>query len=63
MSGLGADMSGKTFWNPDRNSDMSSFSRIFGLEIDFDDLYFTISPNASPLIVQSSYDSNKIKTS
>jgi hypothetical protein len=26
------------------------FSGIFGLEIDFDDLHFTSSPNASPLI-------------
>jgi hypothetical protein len=47
-------MSGKTFWNPARNPDMSVFSGMFGFEIDFDDLHFTDSPNASPLIVRSS---------
>jgi hypothetical protein len=41
-------MSGKAFWNPVRNLDMFDFSRTFGLWIDFDDLYFTDSPNASP---------------
>jgi hypothetical protein len=43
-------MSGKTFWNPARNLDMSDFSGTFGLWMDFDDLHFTDSPNASPLI-------------
>jgi hypothetical protein len=33
---------------------MPGSSEIFGLEIDFDDLHFTDSPNASPLIVRSS---------
>jgi hypothetical protein len=47
-------MSGKTFWNPVKNPDMSDFSGIFGLEIDFDDLHFINSPNAPPLIVRSS---------
>jgi hypothetical protein len=32
----------------------------FGGKIVFDVLHFTNSPNASPLIVRSSYDSNKI---
>jgi hypothetical protein len=41
-------MSGKAFWNPVRNPDMPSFSGIFGLEIYFDDLHFTDSPNAPP---------------
>jgi hypothetical protein len=47
-------MSDKAFWNPVRNPDMSDFSGFFGLWIDFDNLHFTDSPNASPLIVQSS---------
>jgi hypothetical protein len=47
-------MSGKTFWNPVREPDMSDFSGIFSLEVDFDDLNFTNSPNASLLIVRSS---------
>jgi hypothetical protein len=41
-------MFGKTFWNPVRNPDMSDFFGNFGLEIDFDNLCFTDSPNASP---------------
>jgi hypothetical protein len=44
-------MSGQIFWNPVRNSDKFDFSRIFGFWIDFDDLHFTDSPNAAPLIV------------
>jgi hypothetical protein len=55
-------MSGKAFWNLVRNPDMSDFSRIFGLEIDFNDLHFIDSLNASLLIVRNSYDSNKVKT-
>jgi hypothetical protein len=47
-------MSDKSFWNLVRNPDMSDFSGIFGLEIDFDDLHFTDSPNAFLLIVRSS---------
>jgi hypothetical protein len=47
-------MSGQTFWNLVRNPDMSSFSRTFDLWIDFDDLHFIDSPNASPFIIQSS---------
>jgi hypothetical protein len=47
-------MSGKAFWNPVRNLDVSNFSGTFSLWIDFDDLHFTDSPNASPLIVRSS---------
>jgi hypothetical protein len=39
---------------------MSDLTRDFDGKIDFDVLYFTNSPNASPLIVRSSYDSNKI---
>jgi hypothetical protein len=39
---------------------MSGMTRDFGAKIDFDVLHFTNSPNAPPLIVQSSYDSNKI---
>jgi hypothetical protein len=42
-------MSGKAFWNPVRNPYMSSFSGTFDLWIDFNDLHFTDSPNASPL--------------
>jgi hypothetical protein len=55
-------MFGKAFWNPIRNPDMSGFSRTFGLWIDFNDLHFTDLTNVSPLIVRTSYDSNKIKT-
>jgi hypothetical protein len=53
------DMSGKGFWNPVRNLDMSDISGKYGLWIDFDDLHFTNSPNTSPLIVRSSCDSKK----
>jgi hypothetical protein len=56
-------MSSKALWNPIRNPDMSSFSRTLSLWLDFDDLHFTNSPNASPLIVQSSKDSKKNKNS
>jgi hypothetical protein len=47
------DMSGNSFWNPVRNSDMSDFSGNFGFWIDFDVLHFINTPNASPLIVRS----------
>jgi hypothetical protein len=46
-------MSSLALWNSVRNPDKSDFSRIFGLWIDFDDLLFTDSLNASPLIVRS----------
>jgi hypothetical protein len=59
--GWGPDMSGFAYWNPARKPDMSEFSREFDSKEFFDDLHFTNSPNASPLIVQSSYDKNKIK--
>jgi hypothetical protein len=62
MSGLGAGHVRQCLWNPVRNLDMSDFSENFGLEIVFDDLHFINSPNVSPLIVQSSYDTNKIKS-
>jgi hypothetical protein len=39
---------------------MSGLIGDFGGKIDFDVLHFTNSPNASPFIVHSSYDSNKI---
>jgi hypothetical protein len=42
---------------------MSGLTGDFGGKIDFDVLHFTNSPNASPLIVQSSWDSNKIYNS
>jgi hypothetical protein len=44
MSGLGAGHVRTDFLEFD-------FSRIFGFWIDFDDLHFTDSPNAAPLIV------------
>jgi hypothetical protein len=47
-------------WNPTKGPDMSGLTRDFGGKIDFNILHFTNSPNASSLIVQSSYDSNKI---
>jgi hypothetical protein len=40
---------------------MSGLTVDFGGKVDFDDLHFTNSPNASPLIVWSSWDTNKIK--
>jgi hypothetical protein len=48
MSGLGADMFGKSLWNLVCNPDMSGYTGNFGLWIDFDDLHFTNSPNAPP---------------
>jgi hypothetical protein len=39
---------------------MSDLIGDFDGKIDFDIFHFTNSPNASPLIVRSSYDSNKI---
>jgi hypothetical protein len=53
-------MSGQSLWNSAKGSDMSDLTGDFGGKIDFDDLHFTNSPNAFPLIVRSSYDSNKI---
>jgi hypothetical protein len=41
-------MSDQTLWNLVRNPDKSNFSVNFGLWIDFDDLHFTNSLNASP---------------
>jgi hypothetical protein len=57
----GLDMSDFTFWNPARKLDMSKFSGEFSSKKFFDDLHITNSLNASPLIVWSSYDTNKIK--
>jgi hypothetical protein len=42
-------MSVKSLWNLVWNPDMSDFSENFGLWVDFNDLHFTNSPNASPL--------------
>jgi hypothetical protein len=47
-------MSGQSLWNLDKGQDMSGLTGDFGGKIDFDDLHFTNSPNASPLIVWSS---------
>jgi hypothetical protein len=47
-------MSSQIFSNPVRNPDKLGYLGIFGLWIDFDNLHFTDSPNAPPLIVQSS---------
>jgi hypothetical protein len=47
-------MSGQSLWNLAKGSDMSGLTGDFGGKIDFDDLHFTNSSNASPLIVQSS---------
>jgi hypothetical protein len=35
MSGLGADMSGQSLWNPARGADMSDLTRVFDGRIDF----------------------------
>jgi hypothetical protein len=40
---------------------MSGFSGKLDWKVVFDDLHFTNSLDASPLIVRSSYDTNKIK--
>jgi hypothetical protein len=53
MSGLEADMSGFAYWSPARKPEMSGFSGRFECKEFFDDLHFTNSPNASPLIVRS----------
>jgi hypothetical protein len=47
-------MSGLALWNLVKNSDKSGLAGNFGDQIVFDDLHFTDSPNASPLIVRSS---------
>jgi hypothetical protein len=39
-------MSGLSYWNPARKSDMSGFSREFGSRNLFDDLHFINSLNA-----------------
>jgi hypothetical protein len=53
-------MSGHSLWNLAQEPGMSSVTGDFDGKIDFDILHFTNSANASPLIVQSFYDSNKI---
>jgi hypothetical protein len=53
-------MPGQSLWNPAKGPDMTGLVGDFGGKIEFNVLHFTNSPNASPLIVQSSYDSNKI---
>jgi hypothetical protein len=53
-------MSSQSLWNPAKRPDMSGLTGDFGGKIDFDVLHFTNSPDASSLIVQSSYDSNKM---
>jgi hypothetical protein len=47
-------MYGQSFWNSAKGLDMSVLIGDFGGKIDFDDLHFTNSPNASLLIVRSS---------
>jgi hypothetical protein len=47
-------MSGKAYWNLVRRLNMSELSGKLDWKVVFDDLHFTNSPNASPLIVQSS---------
>jgi hypothetical protein len=47
-------MSGQSIWNSAKGLDMSGLIGDFAGKVDFDDLHFTNSPNASPLIVQSS---------
>jgi hypothetical protein len=51
MSGLGAGHVQQGFLEFSEKSEYVRFSRIFGLEIDIDDLHFTDSSNASPLII------------
>jgi hypothetical protein len=43
-------MSGQSPWNLAKGLDMFSLTGDFGGKVDFDDLHFTNSPNASPLI-------------
>jgi hypothetical protein len=47
-------MSGQSIWNSAKGLDMSGLIGDFAVMVEFDDLHFTNSPNASPLIVQSS---------
>jgi hypothetical protein len=47
-------MSDQSLWNPARGPDMSGLIGVFSGMVDFDVLYFTNSPNVSPLIVRSS---------
>jgi hypothetical protein len=47
-------MSGQSLRNLAKGPDMSGLIGDFGGKIDFDDLHFTNSPNAPPLIVRSS---------
>jgi hypothetical protein len=47
---------------PSQEMDMSEFSGELDSKKFFDDLHFTNSPNVSPLIVRSSWETNKIKT-
>jgi hypothetical protein len=47
-------MSDQSLWNPAKGSNMSGLIVDFDGKIYFDDLHFTNSPNASPLIVRSS---------
>jgi hypothetical protein len=44
-------MFGQSLWNPAKGPDMSGLTGDFDGKIDFDNLHFTNSPNASPLIV------------
>jgi hypothetical protein len=48
------DMYGLGNWNPVMHAEMFSFLGRLVWKIFFDDYHFTISPNASPLIVRSS---------
>jgi hypothetical protein len=43
-----------SLWNPAKGLDMSDLTGDFDGRVDFDILYFTNSPNLSPLIVWSS---------
>jgi hypothetical protein len=52
--GWGLNMFDFGYWNPARKPDMSGFSGEFGSRKFFDDLHFTNSLNAPPLIVRSS---------
>jgi hypothetical protein len=56
------NMSDFAYWYPARKPYMFGISREIGSRKFFDDLQFTNSLNASPLIVQSSYDINKNKS-